>query len=353
VLRWLERVRVLKASDRIALVLVGGFSIGAALFNYLQSHAGMAKAGLSQILFGQGAALSPADLAWIAAVAVLAAIFVFSQYHRLVLLSFDSSFAKVTLMSPAVDLLFLLLFSGMIVVTCQALGAVLSAAWIVIPAVTALLWSRRLSSIMALAFLFALVGGALGLGISGSHWSWPAGPSVIVVLSCLFTLSVLLHPNQGWLVRAVRAWWGEQAVRNENMLRRVYQFSERRQVDLLMGQIDVTTWAAFQNQTVGQARKDLTALFKAQLIDWVKRGEFFQLTPKGVTESLRMIRNHRLWELYSHQVNQVPLSEVHAVAELKEHMMSPEEQAEVDKLLRFPLQDPHGRKIPKGGSDEP
>lgn len=70
------------------------------------------------------------------------------------------------------------------------------------------------------------------------------------------------------------------------------------------------------------------------------------LTDSGRTEALRVIRRHRLVELFLTQVLKLDWSEVDAEAEALEHAISPRLEAAIASYLGEPLEDPHGHPIP-------
>lgn len=70
------------------------------------------------------------------------------------------------------------------------------------------------------------------------------------------------------------------------------------------------------------------------------------LTPAGLAEALRVIRRHRLVELFLTQVLKLDWSEVDAEAEALEHAISPRLEQAIAAHLGEPLEDPHGHLIP-------
>jgi DtxR family Mn-dependent transcriptional regulator len=71
-----------------------------------------------------------------------------------------------------------------------------------------------------------------------------------------------------------------------------------------------------------------------------------KLTPAGLSEALRVIRRHRLVELFLTQVLKLDWSEVDAEAEALEHAISPRLEQALADYLGEPLEDPHGHLIP-------
>lgn len=71
-----------------------------------------------------------------------------------------------------------------------------------------------------------------------------------------------------------------------------------------------------------------------------------RLTPAGVAEARRVIRRHRLVELFLTRVLGLDWSEVDAEAEALEHAISPRLEQAIAAHLGEPLEDPHGHPIP-------
>jgi DtxR family Mn-dependent transcriptional regulator len=81
---------------------------------------------------------------------------------------------------------------------------------------------------------------------------------------------------------------------------------------------------------------------------WVEYepGRGARLTPAGTAEARRVIRRHRLMELFLTRVLGLDWSEVDAEAEALEHAISPRLEQAIADYLGEPLEDPHGHPIP-------
>lgn len=81
---------------------------------------------------------------------------------------------------------------------------------------------------------------------------------------------------------------------------------------------------------------------------WIEyeTGAGARLTPAGITEARRVIRRHRLVELFLTRVLGLDWSEVDAEAEALEHAISPRLEQAIAAHLGEPLEDPHGHVIP-------
>jgi DtxR family Mn-dependent transcriptional regulator len=71
-----------------------------------------------------------------------------------------------------------------------------------------------------------------------------------------------------------------------------------------------------------------------------------RLTEQGIGEARRVIRRHRLVELFLTRVLGLDWSEVDAEAEALEHAISPRLEQALAAHLGEPLEDPHGHPIP-------
>ncbi len=71
------------------------------------------------------------------------------------------------------------------------------------------------------------------------------------------------------------------------------------------------------------------------------------LTAHGKARALRMVRRHRLLELYLKTVLGLPLKDVHGEAERLEHALSDMLESHLDDALGHPAVDPHGEPIPR------
>jgi DtxR family transcriptional regulator, Mn-dependent transcriptional regulator len=75
-------------------------------------------------------------------------------------------------------------------------------------------------------------------------------------------------------------------------------------------------------------------------------GKGAKLSASGLAEALRVIRRHRLVELFLTQVLKLDWSEVDAEAEALEHAISPRLEQALADYLGEPHEDPHGHPIP-------
>ena len=89
----------------------------------------------------------------------------------------------------------------------------------------------------------------------------------------------------------------------------------------------------------------LRKLQKAGLLEY-KPYYGASLTKKGRSVALKILRRHRLIELFLHEVMGYGWEEVHDEAEKLEHVVSDFFVERADSLLNHPVKDPHGEVIP-------
>ena len=78
----------------------------------------------------------------------------------------------------------------------------------------------------------------------------------------------------------------------------------------------------------------------------VARGQDLDLTPDGERLALQIVRAHRLLERYFADEARLPIRDVHAAAERREHSLSPADADRLSASLGHPTLDPHGDPIP-------
>lgn len=89
----------------------------------------------------------------------------------------------------------------------------------------------------------------------------------------------------------------------------------------------------------------LKKLAKKELCEY-KKYQGVTITEKGKKLALKIIRKHRLWEVFLVEKLGFQWDEVHEIAEQLEHIQSPVLVNRLDHFLGYPRFDPHGDPIP-------
>ncbi len=93
-------------------------------------------------------------------------------------------------------------------------------------------------------------------------------------------------------------------------------------------------------------------LVRKNLINY-SREQGANLTKKGHQIALRIVRSHRLWEVFLVEKLGYSWGEIHDIAEQLEHVKHPELVDKLESFLDFPAFDPHGDPIPYKKGDYP
>tara|TARA_R110002049_G_scaffold4601_4_gene31799 strand:+ start:16161 stop:16820 length:660 start_codon:yes stop_codon:yes gene_type:complete len=128
----------------------------------------------------------------------------------------------------------------------------------------------------------------------------------------------------------------------ENYVKAIYQLSSRAE------NAPVATGAVAQHLCVspGSVTAMLKTLRDAELVQY-ERYEGVRLTTSGERLALRVVRRHRLIELFLSQTLDLSWDEVHEEAEHMEHAVSDRLIDRIDAYLGHPQSDPHGDPIPR------
>lgn len=119
------------------------------------------------------------------------------------------------------------------------------------------------------------------------------------------------------------------------------------QIQLKSGCSRVTTGALADRIQVspGSVTSMLKTLSDADLVEYVPY-EGVELTESGRTLAMRVVRRHRLIELFLHSTLDLTWDQVHEEAEELEHSVSDFLIDRIDSYLNHPESDPHGSPIP-------
>jgi len=114
-----------------------------------------------------------------------------------------------------------------------------------------------------------------------------------------------------------------------------------------------TTLLAKKMKTKASSVTDMIKkLAEKNLVDY-KKYKGVTLTKSGNTIAVKIVRKHRLWEVFLVNKLDYNWDEVHEIAEQLEHIKSNSLIDRLDKYLEFPTNDPHGDPIPdKNGKIE-
>jgi len=334
----------LKADTAIGLVLSVFFGLGILMLTSIQHSGAANQAGLDQFLFGKAASMTREDVFTFSTVAVILLVVVMIFFKEFKLIAFDADYAR-TIGLPVRFLEFLLSTITVLAVATgiQAVGVVLMAALLITPAAAARFWTENIKVMVILAALFGLLSGLFGSYVSYTAPSMPTGPWIVMLLSVVALGSVILAPKRGILARVIMRRTNARKMLIENLLKTFYALGEQDQsFDTARRPEELLKWRGFSHR---ELRRGLALLKKK---GWLQKldNDYWQLTPDGMRESRRIVRLHRLWELYLNRRMRIAPDHVHNSAEAIEHILTPEVEAALLKELDRPDVDPHFSQIP-------
>jgi manganese/zinc/iron transport system permease protein len=196
----------IKQDTALAVVLSVFFGFGIVLLTQIQHSASGNQSGLDKFLFGQAASLVFSDAVTIAILSVILVGLCILLFKEFKLISFDPGFARgIGLPVAWLEQFLMLLIVVAVVIGIQAVGVVLVAAFLIIPAVSARYWTDRLGVMMGISALFGALSGAAGTMASTAIHDLPTGPMSVIAAACGFIISALFAPNRGVLAKALRS----------------------------------------------------------------------------------------------------------------------------------------------------
>ena len=195
----LTRLTKLKDDAVQGIVLSVFYGAGIALTRVTQNrYRNSNESDLESFLIGRAATMLKSDVLQIAAVTLTVSVVVMLLYKELKLLSFDRQFCSVQgLAATPLDLTLMLLTAVTVVAGLPAVGVVLMAALLIIPAAAARFWTDRLSRMITIASIFGAVSAIVGTRLSANYDELPTGPLIVLTSTALFLLSWIFSPHRG------------------------------------------------------------------------------------------------------------------------------------------------------------
>lgn len=345
----LERFLKVKSDAALCFVLSIFFGVGVLIASRIQTIHPLWYKQIQLFLYGQAATLTDVHILIYGGLAALSLLFIFVLFRPIEMLNFDREFASsIGVKVKLVDTCIFFLLVLAVVIGIRSVGVVLMSGMLIAPAIAARQWTNRLSRVFIIAGCFGVISGFLGNYLSievpvwfsrGVPWkfSLPTGPMILLSASFFCLVSLLLAPTRGLFSRYLRIKRFKQRCRLENALKAFLRKGEGSLVTLSL-------FASWMNLSKTAAH---LLLFRLLFEGWVEKysQNSYRLTSDGKARALKIVRLHRLWEVYLVYLGQ-GVEKVHRNAEEMEHIITPELEKELTELLQDPKQDPHLQPIP-------
>ena len=128
-------------------------------------------------------------------------------------------------------------------------------------------------------------------------------------------------------------------ISKEDYLSTIYKYRKKN------GEIKANHIAEKLQITSAAVTDMLKKLSKEGYIEYLKY-KGIKLSADGEEYAKNMVRRHRIWEVFLHQIVGLPWDKVHDEANNLEHSASDELINRMEEMLNFPEFDPHGDPIP-------
>jgi manganese/zinc/iron transport system permease protein len=332
----LGRRSQISSDGALAFLLASFFGVGVLISSALQRPFPLVVKQVQALLFGQAATLQDRHLPLFAALAlctVVATALLFrplqaTLYHRELALSMG-----VRVRAAERALFWLTAF--IIAASIRTVGAMLLSGLLIAPPIAARQWSHRLSVVLGLSAGFGALSGLIGQWIA-TFSPVPTGPSVVLTAVAIALVSLCVSPKRGLLFRAVRIARFRNKTVEDNVLKWLWKKGEQ-------------PVGALQGVFPGSSYRFGRRLRQMEADGWISgaRQGRVSLTADGRARAASVVRLHRLWELYLAEKWGAATEEVHRSAEEMEHILTPELEEALTRLLDNPELDPHRQPIPE------
>ena len=333
----------IKPDTAIGLTLSVFFGIGILLLTHIQHSGNSAQAGLDKFLFGKAASLVQNDVITFGIVSVILIGTIILFFKQFSLISFDVHFAKtIGLPVRTFEVILSTITVLAVAIGIQTVGVVLMAAMLITPAAAARFWTDKLKVMVIIAAIIGGVSGIFGAFISYTAPSMPTGPWIVAVLSFIAIGSMLVAPKNGAISKSRKQKKNQRKILEDNIIKLLYKLGEKE--NEFFKNRSIRTLKNYREYPEKKLLKGLNILKKKNQVVLVN--DLWVLTEEGKKAGMRIVRIHRLWELYLTTYLRIAPDHVHEDAETIEHIITPEMESKLEHLLDYPEKDPHSANIP-------
>lgn len=342
---WLERKFNIPSDSALCLILSSFFGIGVFFASIIQFRYSTLYSVAQTYIFGQSATLTDFQMELFFLLLLATAALIAFFYRKIKIFLFDASYAETLgIKTRWVELLLFSLTTLALVAGIRAVGVVLMSALMIAPALSARELTNHLGRMYAIASalgaLYAFGGvvlsNELSIHYSGQErFSMPTGPTIVLVAALCTGLILLFNPNRGLIFRAIRTLRFKTQTLYENILKTCLKLGRP---------VEVAELHDFLHVHSLRMKWAIRRLLNEGWLD--EREGRLSLTEEGHIRAKRIQRLHRLWEVYLVDYVGLNKERVHKSAEEMEHLINPELERELTKLLKDPKVDPHDKPIP-------
>jgi manganese/zinc/iron transport system permease protein len=242
----------------------------------------------------------------------------------------------------------------------ESVGSILVIAMLIVPAATAHLLTDRMSGLIGLSLVVAVLSAVIGhvlaitapsivfsrLGFDTVVDASTAG-MVAVAGGLIFVTAMFLGPRYGIVSKLFHRTRLSVRIASEDILGLLYRNSEKQGKDATLLSCDLGSVAV----SGLLSRFALWQLTRTGDVSSAVIG--YCLTHEGTRKAEQLVRSHRLWETYVAKHFELPDDHLHQSAHWVEHFIDPDLRDELFVELSEPTKDPHGSVIPSKTDADP
>lgn len=183
----------IKGDAALAMISVGSMAFGYLLLNLFSASANI-SGDVCSTLFGSTSilTLTGSDIILCVSMSIVVILIFVLFYNRIFAVTFDESFASATgVNASAYNLLIAITTAVVIVLAMNLVGALLTSALIIFPALSAMRIFRTFRQVIVCAAVYAVVTSAVGILIS-IILSTPTGATIVVTDLLVFGICSLI-----------------------------------------------------------------------------------------------------------------------------------------------------------------
>ena len=201
---WISRDSRIGMDAAMAICLSLFYGAGMVLMRIITHSKLPGRGGIDKYMFGNASTLITEDLYVIGGFGGLAVLVMLVLWKEFKVFTFDPVLAAMQGFSPRI-LIPVMMTSATIavVIGVKAVGLILMIAFAIMPAAAARQWTKRLSTMVALASAIGAFSGAVGSIVAVNAGRVPTGPVVVFVLFLVFVFSMLAAPQRSVLRRSL------------------------------------------------------------------------------------------------------------------------------------------------------
>lgn len=352
VLKWLRSKYGVSQDGALSFVLSSSFAFALLAISILQAEYGALGRLMQSLLVGQAANVSDTYATICALFSAVVVMTMCILFRSISVSLFDREFALTHgLEKPWIEVSLLLVLSCSVMIGIRTMGVVLLTSAFIFPAICSRYLARSLKGQLCWASILGGLVSMCGVLLSNSvskkledvdgRGLWlPTGPLIALLFMALFMFLFLFAWSEGFFFRTTRASIFHFRCICENALKGLWKMCSQAQ----MGEIE--RGQAYTCFPQGWWMRVCVLGF----LRWKRYIRFSHqkliLTSLGLLRGQKLVRLHRLWELYLVRYCGMAQERVHPQAEEMEHVLTKDVERELTSLLRNPTLDPHSAPIP-------